>query len=116
MKQCITKVLPIFNRMVVFNTTETSFHGHPEPLNCPKDRSRKSLALYYYTIGQQEDDFSQTHSTLFRTRPGEKEESKNKIKKKISFGSKIKVTEKKNNFYKFDNSFLYFYLDYFLIF
>ena len=26
-----------------------------------------------------------------------------KTKKKISFGSKIKITEKKNNFYKFDN-------------
>ena len=26
-----------------------------------------------------------------------------KIKKKISFGSKIRITEKKNNFYKFDN-------------
>ena len=28
---------------------------------------------------------------------------KSKIKKKLSFGSKIKVTKKKNNFYKFDN-------------
>jgi len=28
---------------------------------------------------------------------------KNKIKKRLSFGSKIKVIEKKNNFYKFDN-------------
>ena len=28
---------------------------------------------------------------------------KNKIKKKLSFGSKIKVLEKKNKFYKFDN-------------
>ena len=28
---------------------------------------------------------------------------KNKIKKKLSFGSKIKITKKKNNFYKFDN-------------
>ena len=26
-----------------------------------------------------------------------------KIKKKLSFGSRIKVIEKKNNFYKFDN-------------
>ncbi len=85
MKQCIKKILPIFNRVVIFNTTETSFHGHPEPLNCPTDRSRKSLALYYYTIGQQEDDISQTHSTLFRTRPGEKEESKNKAKFKKFF-------------------------------
>ena len=28
---------------------------------------------------------------------------KNKIKKKLSFGSKIKVIKKKSNFYKFDN-------------
>ena len=28
---------------------------------------------------------------------------KSKIKKKLSFGSKIKIIEKKNNFYKFDN-------------
>jgi cell wall-associated NlpC family hydrolase len=28
---------------------------------------------------------------------------KSKIKKKISFGSKVKIIEKKNNFYKFDN-------------
>ena len=71
--------------MVIFNTTETSFHGHPEPLNCPADRSRKSLALYYYTIGQQGDDVVPTHSTLFRSRPGEKEESKSKIKFKKFF-------------------------------
>jgi len=29
--------------------------------------------------------------------------NKSKVKKKLSFGSKIKVTKKKNNFYKFDN-------------
>ena len=32
-----------------------------------------------------------------------KPNSKNKIKKKLSFGSKIKVLKKKGNFYKFDN-------------
>ena len=32
-----------------------------------------------------------------------KPNTKNKIKKKLSFGSKIKVIQKKNNFYKFDN-------------
>ena len=32
-----------------------------------------------------------------------KPSTKNKIKKKLSFGSKIKVVEKKSNFYKFDN-------------
>lgn len=42
-------VAPLLNRMVVFDTTATSFHGHPEPLACPEGVSRKSIALYYYT-------------------------------------------------------------------
>ena len=91
MKQCVKKVLPIFNRMVIFTTTATSFHGHPDPLNCPPGRSRISLALYYYTVGQEER--GTRHSTLFRIRPGEKEESQNKIKiKKFfhRFSSKMK--------------------------
>ena len=32
-----------------------------------------------------------------------KPNTKNKLKKKLSFGSKIKVVKKKNNFYKFEN-------------
>lgn len=46
---CTTKISPVFNRAVIFNTTETSYHGHPIPLNCPIDMARYSLALYYYT-------------------------------------------------------------------
>ena len=91
---CITKVLPIFNRMAVFTTTATSFHGHPEPLNCPEDRCRMSLALYYYTANDRGDQQKQTHSTQFLTESGKREELginnsiihriKGKIKKMIS--------------------------------
>lgn len=52
--KCVTKILPLFNRLVIFSTTDDSWHGHPDPLNCPEDRSRKSLALYYYTCGRDE--------------------------------------------------------------
>ena len=38
------------------------------------------------------------HSNLYL-----KANNKNKIKKKLSFGSKIKITHKKGDFYKFDN-------------
>jgi hypothetical protein len=52
MKRCVKSFLPVFNRMVIFNTTDVSYHGHPDPLNCPEGRSRRSIALYYYTNGR----------------------------------------------------------------
>ncbi len=71
MRACVKKVSPIFNRMVVFATTDTSFHGHPDPLNCPAGMTRKSLALYYYTNGRPATEVSPEHTTLFKARPGE---------------------------------------------
>ncbi len=84
MKKCEKKVLPIFNRCVIFNTTDFSFHGHPEPLNCPQGETRKSIALYYYTNGRPSNESSTLHSTLFQTRPGEvKKLSKREIIKSL---------------------------------
>jgi hypothetical protein len=51
MSKCEIKVEPVAGRCVIFNTDETSFHGHPHPLTCPSNRSRKSLATYYFTNG-----------------------------------------------------------------
>jgi Rps23 Pro-64 3,4-dihydroxylase Tpa1-like proline 4-hydroxylase len=47
-------VNPELGTVAIFSTTETSWHGLPDPLKCPKDRSRKSIALYYYTAPQVE--------------------------------------------------------------
>jgi Rps23 Pro-64 3,4-dihydroxylase Tpa1-like proline 4-hydroxylase len=92
------KIFPIFNRMVVFNTTDFSFHGHPEPLNCPADRSRKSIALYYYTQTRPAHEISAAHSTLYRARPSDSQELKEiakKAQKPPSLKSKIKSFIKK---------------------
>lgn len=68
--RCEQKILPVFNRCVVFSTTDFSYHGHPEPLTCPEDRSRKSLALYYYSNGRPAEELSGgNHSTIFKARP-----------------------------------------------
>jgi Rps23 Pro-64 3,4-dihydroxylase Tpa1-like proline 4-hydroxylase len=64
------KILPLFNRCAIFSTTSTSFHGHPTPLSCPPDRTRKSMATYYYSVGRPEEEVYDTHSTLFQHRPG----------------------------------------------
>lgn len=71
MTACREKVMPYFNRCVVFSTTSTSYHGHPEPLACPEGETRKSLALYYYSKERPADESRPTHNTLFQARPGE---------------------------------------------
>jgi Rps23 Pro-64 3,4-dihydroxylase Tpa1-like proline 4-hydroxylase len=64
------KILPLFNRCAIFSTTSTSFHGHPTPLSCPPDRTRKSMATYYYSNGRPEEEKGDAHSTLFQHRAG----------------------------------------------
>lgn len=64
--RCERKVLPVFNRTVVFSTTDFSFHGHPEPLACPEGRTRKSVSFYYYSNGRPAAERSAPHDTIFR--------------------------------------------------
>lgn len=66
--KCEKKVSPDFNRLVIFRTDDFSFHGHPTPLKCPEDRSRKSLILYYYTNTRPENEVQSLdnhHRALF---------------------------------------------------
>ncbi|HVI43918.1 MAG TPA: 2OG-Fe(II) oxygenase [Chitinophaga sp.] len=67
MKACERKVLPVFNRCVIFNTDADSYHGHPEPTTCPEDENRRSIALYYYT--EEANPFRR--ATYYQARPGE---------------------------------------------
>lgn len=46
-RECTTLVENKFNRAVLFNTTQNSWHGLPEALRCPANSSRRSLAAYY---------------------------------------------------------------------
>ena len=46
-KELIRSVAPLFNRALVFDTTQNSWHGVTEGINAPEGEYRKSLALYY---------------------------------------------------------------------
>jgi hypothetical protein len=54
--------------MMIFGTTDFTYHGHPDPLQCPEGMTRKSLALYYFSNGRPAEEVSGVHSTLFRAR------------------------------------------------
>lgn len=62
-------VAPIFNRLVIFNTNDHSFHGHPDPHKFPEGNSRKSIAMYYYANGRPAHEIiSQKIGTTYKAR------------------------------------------------
>lgn len=64
-------ILPIYNRCVIFNTTSFTFHGHPDPITCPNDISRKSIALYYFSLGRPDNEYLGKHGTEYVSTKGE---------------------------------------------
>ena len=71
MTRCEKQVMPVFNRLLIFETLDTAMHGHPDALACPPDRARRSMALYYYTTEPAAAE-SEDHTTIFKARPGER--------------------------------------------
>ena len=64
-QQCVRAIEPVFNRAVLFDTSNFSYHGHPHPLACPPERSRKSVALYYYSLESPGESDRAAHGTIF---------------------------------------------------
>lgn len=65
-------VPPIANRCVIFSTVPNSWHGHPSPLKCPENNSRKSLVHFYYSNGRPEHEITTSDSvTFWHDTPGE---------------------------------------------
>lgn len=61
---------PMFNRCVVFETSEISYHG-VAAVTCPPDAVRRSFAGYYYTLEPPANWDGESHSTVFKARPDE---------------------------------------------
>jgi hypothetical protein len=70
--QAMTKaeivIPPQLGNVAIFTCSDISFHGLPDPLTCPEDRFRRSLAFYYFTADGQTPE---PRSTLWKERPGE---------------------------------------------
>lgn len=67
----VVAITPLFNRCVIFETTEHSWHGFPM-ISLPPGRgmlSRKSVALYFYTRERPAAETASPHSTVYVDRP-----------------------------------------------
>lgn len=64
----VVRITPSFNRCVIFETTEHSWHGF-ERIALPPDerqhRSRKSVAFYFYTRERPSAQVASKHSTVY---------------------------------------------------
>ena len=64
-------VPPLFNRCVIFDSHDKSYHGLPNPINFPKSDPRKSIILYYYTVAKRPSnqiEIDEPHSALWRSK------------------------------------------------
>lgn len=57
-------IAPSFNRMVIFESSEHSWHGHPKAMRCPADVTRKSVAWYFYSATPH-PSYKSDHSTVY---------------------------------------------------
>ena len=63
----VVTVSPLFNRCVIFETSERSWHGF-ERIDLPEERrhlSRRSFALYFYTKSRPAEEVALAHSTVY---------------------------------------------------
>lgn len=91
MKKKVVGISPVINRCAIFSTDADSYHGHPDQLNCPESRSRRSIALYYYTASENIYDEVPDKHTVYVERP---EEFKSQAK--TSFSLKLDAFLSKN--------------------
>ena len=84
-KELVKTIEPKFNRAILFDTTQNSWHGLPQPLMCPSDRYRKSIAVYYLT--NVDDNTEERYRALFV--PTKKQSNNKDVLKLIESRSKL---------------------------
>lgn len=84
----------LFNRAVIFDTTDNSWHGLPEPVVCPEKEARKSIAVYY--LCEPEENVDTRGKALFApTKDQENDQNVLELIKNRSSVATAKFTYKK---------------------
>ncbi|MDJ1481519.1 2OG-Fe(II) oxygenase [Cytophagaceae bacterium YF14B1] len=63
-------VMPILNRVLIFETSEISYHGYSK-ITLPLGETRKSFYTYFYTPITDPTILNKYHDTIFKPKPGD---------------------------------------------
>jgi 2OG-Fe(II) oxygenase superfamily len=63
--QRVKSVEPVFNRCLIFEVTDTSYHGLPNPVACPPGQTRNSFAVYYHTVAKPGESAIKAHTSVY---------------------------------------------------
>lgn len=61
--ELVKMIFPMFNTALLFDTSQESWHGLPEPIMCPEKITRNSLAVYY--LSEPRENTTQRGKALF---------------------------------------------------
>ncbi len=85
-------VMPHLNRVLIFETSNISYHGYSK-ITLPPEVTRKSFYVYFYTELEDKSLLNSYHDTIFKAKPSDtvlkkvqttaKETAKNFIKSKL---------------------------------
>lgn len=64
--RCEASYLPTLDRLLVMAHGDAFWHGHPQPLACPKGRFRASISAYYYVAVPSPDE-ERSHGAIWAT-------------------------------------------------
>jgi Rps23 Pro-64 3,4-dihydroxylase Tpa1-like proline 4-hydroxylase len=68
---CENKILPIFNRMIMFTNTTNAWHGNPEPVLIENDAKRIFLTLSYISEKHNDGMENNREKAFFVNRPND---------------------------------------------
>jgi Rps23 Pro-64 3,4-dihydroxylase Tpa1-like proline 4-hydroxylase len=67
MQRLVTRAAPVANSCLIFNTDTSTWHGHPNPITCPENRARLTMAFWYFA----DEPNAVRVSTQYRPQPSD---------------------------------------------
>lgn len=89
--ECNHRILPSFNKLIIFTCNDYAWHGNPVPVSCPNDEKRIFLTLSYVSENHSEHFSNSRTKAFFIKRPQDPEDpEKDKLRLLRADGEKYK--------------------------